>query len=70
MLIADLPVIWLGSRFAGRLNLQYARFAAAAVFLVLACGPSTGWVEPCPMAVDARKPARLSPFGATTGMQR
>lgn len=35
MLIADLPVIWLGSRFAGRLNLQYARFAAAAVFLVL-----------------------------------
>ena len=35
MLIADLPVIWLGSRFAGRLNLQYARYAAAAVFLAL-----------------------------------
>jgi putative Ca2+/H+ antiporter (TMEM165/GDT1 family) len=53
MLIADLPVIWLGSRFAGRLNLQYARFAAAAVFLVLACGPPST-VLSLALAVDAR----------------
>jgi len=36
MLIANLPVVWLGSRFADRLPLQQARSVAAAVFLALA----------------------------------
>lgn len=36
MLIANLPVVWLGSRFADRLPLQLARSVAAAVFLALA----------------------------------
>ncbi len=36
MLLANLPVVLLGSRFADRLPLKAARFAAAAVFVALA----------------------------------
>jgi putative Ca2+/H+ antiporter (TMEM165/GDT1 family) len=36
MLLANVPVVLLGSRFAGRLPLQTARYVAAAVFLALA----------------------------------
>lgn len=36
MLIANLPVVWLGHRFADRLPLKLARSVAAAVFLSLA----------------------------------
>lgn len=36
MLLANLPVIWLGDRFASRLPLQLIRAAAAAVFVLLA----------------------------------
>lgn len=32
MLLADVPVVWLGSRFAARLPLQAARYVAAALF--------------------------------------
>ena len=39
MLIANLPVVWLGHRFADRLPLKLARTVAAIVFLALA-----GWV--------------------------
>ena len=39
MLIANLPVVWLGHRFADRLPLKLARTVAAVVFLALA-----GWV--------------------------
>jgi putative Ca2+/H+ antiporter (TMEM165/GDT1 family) len=35
MLLANLPVVWLGHRFADRLPLALARNAAAAVFLGL-----------------------------------
>jgi putative Ca2+/H+ antiporter (TMEM165/GDT1 family) len=37
MLIADVPVVWLGSRFAGRLPLRAARIGAAVLFIGLAC---------------------------------
>ena len=36
MLVANLPVVWLGNRFADRLPLKLARNVAAAVFLSLA----------------------------------
>ncbi|HYM87397.1 MAG TPA: TMEM165/GDT1 family protein [Pseudoxanthomonas sp.] len=36
MLVANLPVVWLGHRFADRLPLKLARSVAAAVFLALA----------------------------------
>ncbi|HEY0503596.1 MAG TPA: TMEM165/GDT1 family protein [Lysobacter sp.] len=36
MLLANVPVVLLGSRFADRLPLQAARYVAAAVFLALA----------------------------------
>jgi Ca2+/H+ antiporter, TMEM165/GDT1 family len=36
MLLADVPVVWLGSRFAARLPLKAARYFAAALFLGLA----------------------------------
>lgn len=35
MLIANLPVVWLGHRFADRLPLKPARLAAAGVFVLL-----------------------------------
>ena len=36
MLLANVPVVWLGSRFASRLPLKAARVAAAALFALLA----------------------------------
>ncbi len=36
MLVANLPVVWLGHRFADRLPLKLARSVAAVVFLALA----------------------------------
>lgn len=36
MLIANLPVVALGAKFADRLPLRYARWSAAALFLLLA----------------------------------
>ncbi|WP_119718864.1 TMEM165/GDT1 family protein [Cognatilysobacter tabacisoli] len=36
MLLANVPVVALGSRFAGRLPLKAARYAAAALFIALA----------------------------------
>ncbi len=36
MLLANVPVVWLGARFANRLPLRAARITAAALFLVLA----------------------------------
>jgi Ca2+/H+ antiporter, TMEM165/GDT1 family len=36
MLLANLPVVWLGHRFADRLPLKLARSLAALVFLALA----------------------------------
>lgn len=36
MLVANLPVVWLGHRFADRLPLKLARSVAATVFLALA----------------------------------
>ena len=36
MLIANLPVVWMGHKFADRLPLKLARSVAAAVFLALA----------------------------------
>jgi len=35
MLLANLPVVWAGARFAHRLPLRYARWAAASLFAVL-----------------------------------
>jgi putative Ca2+/H+ antiporter (TMEM165/GDT1 family) len=35
MLLADLPVVWLGSRFSNRLPLKPVRMIAAAVFVLL-----------------------------------
>jgi putative Ca2+/H+ antiporter (TMEM165/GDT1 family) len=35
MLLANVPVVWLGSRFAARLPLKAARIGAAALFAVL-----------------------------------
>ena len=36
MLLANLPVVWLGHRFADRLPLKLARAIAATMFLILA----------------------------------
>jgi len=36
MLLANAPVVWLGSRFAGRLPLRATRIAAALLFVALA----------------------------------
>jgi len=36
MLLADIPAVWLGARFAQRLPLKAARIAAAALFAALA----------------------------------
>ncbi|HET7359296.1 MAG TPA: TMEM165/GDT1 family protein [Rhodanobacteraceae bacterium] len=36
MLLANVPVVWLGSRFATRLPLRATRLAAAALFAILA----------------------------------
>jgi putative Ca2+/H+ antiporter (TMEM165/GDT1 family) len=36
MLIADVPVVWLGARFAHALPLRAARIVAAALFVALA----------------------------------
>ncbi|HEX6833438.1 MAG TPA: TMEM165/GDT1 family protein [Rudaea sp.] len=36
MLIADVPVVWLGARFAAKLPLKAARYVAAALFAGLA----------------------------------
>ncbi len=36
MLLANVPVVWLGARFAGRLPLRAARLGAALLFSVLA----------------------------------
>ena len=36
MLLANVPVVWLGARFADRLPLRATRLAAAALFIVLA----------------------------------
>jgi len=36
MLVANLPVVWMGHRFADRLPLKLARTVAAVVFLALA----------------------------------
>ena len=44
MLIANLPVVALGARFADRLPLRYARWAAATLFLLLAV--AAAWPKP------------------------
>jgi len=36
MLVANVPVVWLGSRYAGRLPLRATRIAAALLFVGLA----------------------------------
>ncbi len=36
MLLANLPVVWLGERYASRLPLKWTRALAAALFLILA----------------------------------
>ncbi len=36
MLLANVPVVWLGARFAQKLPLKAARYAAAALFAILA----------------------------------
>ena len=35
MMIANVPVVWLGSRFASRIPLRAARVTAACLFLAL-----------------------------------
>ena len=35
MMLANVPVVWLGARFAGRIPLRAARIAAALLFLAL-----------------------------------
>jgi putative Ca2+/H+ antiporter (TMEM165/GDT1 family) len=35
MLLANVPVVWLGARFADRLPLRATRLAAAALFIAL-----------------------------------
>jgi putative Ca2+/H+ antiporter (TMEM165/GDT1 family) len=42
MAIANVPVVLLGSRFAAKLPLKAARWAAAAIFLVLAIWVAVG----------------------------
>jgi putative Ca2+/H+ antiporter (TMEM165/GDT1 family) len=46
MMIANIPAVWLGERFARRVNMKYLRWAAAALFmllgaLTLATGPGS-----------------------------
>jgi len=36
MLLANVPVVWLGARFADRLPLRAARITAALLFIALA----------------------------------
>jgi Ca2+/H+ antiporter, TMEM165/GDT1 family len=43
MLLANLPVVMLGSRFADRLPLQAARQLAALIFVALAAWVALGW---------------------------
>lgn len=43
MLLANLPVVLLGSRFADRLPLRAARYVASLVFLALAAWVAWGW---------------------------
>lgn len=43
MMIADLPVVWIGDRLAGKLPLRAIRFAAAGLFAVLAVLTWIGW---------------------------
>lgn len=43
MLLANLPVVMLGSRFANRLPLRAARITAALVFLALGIWVAVGW---------------------------
>ena len=49
MLLANVPVVLLGSRFAAKLPLKAARMAAAALFLALAA-----WVAVRGVSVDAQ----------------
>ncbi len=42
MLLANVPVVWLGSRFAGRLPLRATRVAAALLFIALAAWTLAG----------------------------
>jgi putative Ca2+/H+ antiporter (TMEM165/GDT1 family) len=51
MLLANVPVVLLGSRFAAKLPLKAARMAAAALFLALAA-----WVAAYGVSVDAHLP--------------
>lgn len=43
MMIANLPVVWIGDRLAGRLPLGAIRYAAAGLFAVLAVLTWFGW---------------------------
>lgn len=36
MMIANVPAVWMGERFADRVNMKYLRWVAAALFFVLA----------------------------------
>ncbi len=36
MVLANVPAVWMGERFAERVNMKYLRWAAAALFFVLA----------------------------------
>ncbi|MBA2238548.1 MAG: TMEM165/GDT1 family protein [Lysobacter sp.] len=45
MLLANLPVVLLGSRFADRLPLRGARYAAAVVFVALGVWVAAGWTD-------------------------
>lgn len=44
MLLANVPVVYLGSRFAKRLPLHLARYLAAAIFAALALAIALNWV--------------------------
>lgn len=44
MLLANVPVVYLGARFAKRLPLHLARYIAAAVFAALALAIGLNWV--------------------------
>jgi putative Ca2+/H+ antiporter (TMEM165/GDT1 family) len=59
MLLANVPVVALGSRFATKLPLKAARMAAAALFLALAA-----WVAVRGVSVGTMPtPAPASPAG-------
>lgn len=51
MLLANVPVVLLGSRFAAKLPLKAARMAAAALFLALAA-----WVAVHGVSIDTQQP--------------